>query len=176
VVPILTSFETAHVGEGEFDLAVAATSFHWLDREVAPRKLGASLRPDGWLALFWNVFGDPREPDPFHEATKSPLSGLAASPSSSTRLPFALDRRARRADFQAARCDRNFEVEELRWRLTLSAPATRSLYQTFSRIARLPEHERNRLLDAITSVAELRFGGVVERCVVTPVYLGRREA
>lgn len=176
VVPVLAPFETADITEGTFDLAVAATSFHWLDREVGPKKLGACLRPGGWLALFWNVFGDPQELDPFHEATKSLLSGLAASPSqpSPRGLPFALDQRARRADFQAARADRDFTVEELRWTLTLRPPEIRSLYETFAPIARLPELERERLLDEITSVAERRFAGVVERRVVTPVYLGRR--
>src|SRR5262245_44075063 len=121
VAPIFTSFESAEVDEGVFDVAVCATSFQWLDREIGPRKLGACLRPGGWLVLFWNVFGDPREGDPFHDATEPLLSGLPRSPSHSCRgsLPFALDRDARRADFSAAQADRDFTVEELHWTLTL---------------------------------------------------------
>jgi len=97
VVPIGTTFEAAELERGTFDLAVSATAFHWLDRESGPRDLGACLRPGGWLALFWNTFGDPRAPDPFHYATDSILSNLASSPSHPIErpLPFALDREGR---------------------------------------------------------------------------------
>src|SRR4029450_555227 len=43
VVPVFASFESATVEEGAFDLAICATSFHWLDREIGPPKLGACL-------------------------------------------------------------------------------------------------------------------------------------
>ena len=176
VVPLFTSFESASVPAGSFDLAVGATSFHWLDRAIGPRKLGACLRPGGWLALFWNVFGDPRQPDPFHEATYSLLSRLATSPSHASKgpLPFALDQAARRSDFRAAGADRNFALEELRWTLTQSAEQIRSLYATFSPIARLPSADRETLLDSIAAIAANQFGGVVERRMVTPVDLGQR--
>jgi len=178
VVPIFAPFESAQIREAAFDLAVSATAFHWLDRATGPRKLGSCLRPGGWLALFWNVFGDPRLPDPFHEATVQLLSGLATNPSHPLEgsLPFALDEDARRSDFRAAGADRDFRVEEIRWTLTQSPRQVRSLYATFSSIARLPEQERETLLDRIQSIAETRFGGAVERRIVTPVYLGRRTS
>lgn len=176
VSPVFSTFESAEVEAGTFDLAVCATSFHWLDRETRSRKLGACLRPGGWLALFWNVFGDPRQPDPFHEATADLLSGLAESPShaGSRSLPFALDRAARAADFSAAQADRDFAYEEHHWTLTLEPDEVRSLYSTWSSIARLPEPHREALLDKIEYVAERQFSGVVERRMVTPIYLGRR--
>jgi SAM-dependent methyltransferase len=177
LVPVFSSFESADVPEAAFDLAVCAMSFHWLDPALAPRKLGACLGPGGWLALFWNVFGDPREPDAFHEATAPLLSSLPRTPSHSREgaLPFALDREARRADFEAAGADRDFAVEEVRWTLRATAPQVRALYATFASVARLPDPARAALLDGIESIAETRFGGVVERRMVTPIYLGRRR-
>ena len=176
LVPLLGSFESANLHEGAFDLAICATSFHWLDRHTGPRKLGACLRPGGWLALFWNVFGDPQEPDPFHEATVQLLSGLATSPSHEAMapLPFALDRDARRADFSAARTDVDFRAEEIRWTLALRPEQVRGLYGTYASIARLPERAREALLDELESIAATRFAGTVERRMVTPVYIGRR--
>jgi SAM-dependent methyltransferase len=162
VVPLFSPFESANVQEGAFDLAVGATSFHWLDRVIGPRKLGGCLRPGGWLALSRNVFGDPRQPDPFHEATAPLLSGLATAPSHPCdgSLPFALDRDSRRSDFHAAQADRDFMVEEIHW--------------PRASIARLPDLAREPLLDKIESIAERRFGGAVERRMVTPIHLGRR--
>lgn len=53
VVP--SSFEEADVGRARFDLAVAATSFHWVDQEVGLSKLGHTLRPGGWATLWWTL-------------------------------------------------------------------------------------------------------------------------
>lgn len=55
--------------------------------------------------MFWNVSGDPRQPDPIHDATNRLLSRLGTSPSHpiDEPLPFALDVDGRRSAFQAAR-------------------------------------------------------------------------
>ena len=39
------------VGRGTFDLVFAATSWHWLDQQVAYRRAVESLRPGGYLAI-----------------------------------------------------------------------------------------------------------------------------
>jgi len=70
--------------------------------------------------------------------------------------------------------DRGFGLEEIHWRLTLGPSQARSLYATFSPIARLPESAREALLDQLASIAENQFGGVVERRLVTPLYLSQR--
>lgn len=173
---VASPLETADLEAGRFRLAVCATSFHWLDPEAGPRKLGACLSPGGWIALFWNVFGDPEQPDPFHEVTAPVLAELSPSASQCGEgaLPYALDRDARRADLSAAGADRDFLAEEVRWTFVLDTQRVRRLYATWSSIARLPEPTREALLDRVADVAEKRFGGVVERPMVTPVYLGRR--
>lgn len=176
VVPVRAPFESAEVEHGAFDLVVSATAFHWLDRETGARELGACLRSGGWLALFWNTFGDPRLPDPFHDATVFLLSRLAASPSHPPEraLPFSLDRDARRADFVAAGCEADFRLEEIHWTLELDPKQVRALYATYSSIARLPDGEREALLEGLANVASREFGGRVERNMVTAVYTGRR--
>ncbi len=40
------------MGDGGFDLAVAATSFHWVDQAQGWPKLKACLRPGAW-AVIW---------------------------------------------------------------------------------------------------------------------------
>ena len=61
--------------EASFDLGLSATAFHWLNEDLALTKVAKLLRPGGWWAMVWNVFGDERRPDPFHEATKALLNG-----------------------------------------------------------------------------------------------------
>jgi trans-aconitate methyltransferase len=69
--------EDADLPEASFELVVAATSFHW----VVPVHEGLTrcarlLRPGGWLALWWTVFGDHSRPDPFHEALQPVLADV----------------------------------------------------------------------------------------------------
>jgi SAM-dependent methyltransferase len=47
--------EATGLPAGSVDLVVAAQAFHWFDRDAARREMARVLRPDGWVALIWNV-------------------------------------------------------------------------------------------------------------------------
>jgi SAM-dependent methyltransferase len=167
------AFEDAHLSPSSFDLVVAATSFHWLNQALALPKIVSILRPGGWLALWWNVFGDPDLPDPFHNATEQILNDLEPSPSEGPGgMPFSLDVRARTSELEESGFE-NIEYEALRWTLTLDPSETRRLYATYSNIARLPRARREAILDSIEHVGASQFGGRVERQMVTPIYTAR---
>ncbi|HYM69472.1 MAG TPA: methyltransferase domain-containing protein [bacterium] len=168
-------FETAELPCGWFDLGVAATVFHWLDQLSALRKAADLLRRGGWWAMWWNVFGDPTRPDPFHEATRHLLQHLPRGPSSSAfGRPFALDCAARTADLRAAGAFDRVECETIRWAEAFDPARVKALYATFPSIDRLPLAEREGLLAELGRIAEEAFGGRVERPLVTPVYTARR--
>ncbi len=48
------SLEQYEVASGEADAVLAATSFHWVDRDIALLKSADLLRPSGYLVLLWN--------------------------------------------------------------------------------------------------------------------------
>jgi SAM-dependent methyltransferase len=173
----VTAFEDVELSSGSFDLGVAATSFHWLDGEAAPRKIARALRPGGWWAMWWNVFGDPHRPDEFHEVTQALLAGLGRSPSAGEprRPPYALDVDARVAELRAAEAFDEFAYETIRWTVTFDAAGIRAIFATFSEVTRLAPDRRERLLDDLAAVAATRFGGRVEKPMVTPVYTCRRR-
>jgi SAM-dependent methyltransferase len=170
-------FEDVDLAPGSFELGVAATSFHWLDPDVTLAKVARALRQGGWWAMWWNVFGDPVRTDPFHDATQDLLKGLGRSPSAGPagKLPFALDVDGRAADVARTGAFDDAAGEMIRWTLTLDTARLRSLYATFSEITRLPSEQRERLLDELASVVEDRFGGSVEKPMVTAVYTARRR-
>ncbi|HEY2357561.1 MAG TPA: methyltransferase domain-containing protein, partial [Phenylobacterium sp.] len=62
-------FEGVELTERSFDLGLSATAFHWLDEDAALASIARLLKPGGWWAALWNVYGDDAYPDPFHEAT-----------------------------------------------------------------------------------------------------------
>jgi SAM-dependent methyltransferase len=173
----VAAFEDARLPAASFDLGVAASVFHWLDPQTALSKVASLLRPGGWWAMWWNVFQDPARPDAFRDATQGLLGGLGRSPACGDkgRPPFALDVDARVADLRAVGAFEDIQSEVIRWAATFDVVQVRELYATFSPVSRLPDGERQGLLDALGRVAEERFGGRVERPMVTPVYTARRR-
>ncbi|MBY5519610.1 class I SAM-dependent methyltransferase [Rhizobium leguminosarum] len=170
-------FETADLKPASFDLVAAATMFHWLDPTASLKKIHGLLRPDGAVALWWNVFGDTGRPDAFHDETVHLFASHPSSLSSgdAERLPHGLDTGARVGELAAT----GFITDEpqfLSWTLTLDPAAVRRLYTTYSNVATLPPVERDALLDALEAIAASRFGGCVERNMTTAIYIARRRS
>lgn len=170
---ITSPFEAAKLPASSFDLVASATAFHWLDAVPALQRISGLLRPGGAVALWWNVFGDAKRPDPFHDATTHLFAGYRSSVSDPPgKLPHALDLAARLADFAAA----GFRADEpvlAEWTLALDPEGVRRLYATYSHINALPPAEREALLDALARVAATTFAGRVERNMTTAIYIAR---
>ncbi|MEO8759171.1 MAG: class I SAM-dependent methyltransferase [Devosia sp.] len=173
---VVASFEDADFGRASFDLVAGATVFHWLDAPRSLRLIHRVLRPGGAVALWWNIFGDPRRRDVFHEATSNLFAGGPTTPSGggTIKLPYGLDVDARVADLRAGRFTPDQPLV-LDWTLTLDRPGVRRLYTTYSNVAALPTDARDALLDGLEDVAEREFGGVVTRNMSTALYIARRD-
>jgi SAM-dependent methyltransferase len=171
------SFEQVALEPASFELAAAASAFHWIDPAVGLRKVLHLLRPGAWWAMWWNIHGDPDRPDPFHDATEALLGGLPRGPHDgrSGRPPFALDTDARCAEL-AAMGLHSVGHERIPWTASFDAGETRELYSTFSPIIRLDPPARTRLLDAVAAIAGDQFAGRVERPMLTVVYTARVPA
>jgi SAM-dependent methyltransferase len=175
--------EDVELPDEAFDLAIAASSFHWVDEDPGLSKIFAALRPGGSVALWWTLFGDDERPDRFHQALSSVLDSLYAtegieperSPSAGCegRPRFALDVEARRAAVTLAGFD-EFEHELISWTQTWDTARIRTLYATFSPILRLESATRAAILDAVAEVADRQFGGRVELPLLTSLYTARR--
>jgi SAM-dependent methyltransferase len=167
--------EEAALPAETFDLVVAATSLHWVDQRIGLNKLGACLKPDGWLALWWTLFRDPGQPDSFAEAVEAILGpatrGAFDEPG---RPPFQLDEEHRRRDLAEWAGLIDVQAEQMRSTCTLSSQQARALYGSMATVLRRSPTEQERLLDAIEQLAADRYGGVVERRFMTALYTGRR--
>lgn len=168
------ALEDADLPAAAFDLVVAAASFHWVDQVAGLAKLGRLLRPGGWVALWWTIFGYPECPDPFADAVQHALGEDLASQRSHS--SFALDVPARLADLGrlGGLCDGQGEL--IRWSIQLDGTGLRALYGSLIRIRRRPPDERQAILATMAAIADEQFGGTVERPVVTALYTARRPA
>ena len=168
---LLGSFENASLAEDAFDLAVAAMSFHWIDQDVGLPKIGRVVRKGGWVAVWWTIFGDPSRPDPFREATRDLLDDQA---SALDQPQFELDVEQRQLDLMQQAGLVDVEAELIRWSHHMDTTQLRALYASMIAILRRPQPDQERLLDALVTIADKEFGGVVERPFVTSLYTALR--
>jgi SAM-dependent methyltransferase len=170
-----TTLEDADLHPTAFDLAAAASSFHWVEETAGLTKIHGVLRPGGWVALWWTLFGDRRRHDAFMRATRPLLDGLEASPTKGRRgrPRHALDRKARvRALHGAGFVDVEHELVD--WDASWDTEGIRGLYGSFSPILSLEAARRVELLDEIARIADEEFGGRVERTLTTSLYTAQR--
>jgi len=138
---LTATFEEAVLREASFDLGLSATAFHWLTEDLALTKVAKLLRPGGWWAMVWNVFGDSRRPDPFHEATRILLNGPSSPSEGDDDIPFALDAEARLAALEWTNAFDNVQHRTSVWSLVLDPDQTVALYATYSNINIRPDRE-----------------------------------
>lgn len=158
---------------------LAATSFHWVDPTIGLAKVAAHLRPGGWLALWWNVFGDASRPDPFERAVGVILEEHAPDlhyDAFAAGAPYALDAPARIAEIDTTEQFDPVEHRVIAWEGRHDALGIRRLFATYSPWLALPEDQRIATLDALERVAREDFADVVVRPYLTSLFLARRTA
>lgn len=168
-------FESADLPEGAFDLGVCATAFHWLAEDAALAKIARLLKPGGWWAAVWNVFGDDSSQDPFHDATVALFEGASSSPGSpgGGRREFGLDADARIGALERTGAFEAIDHLVSRWPLELSADEAVALYATYSNVN--ARADRAELLAALHHVAsEPPFSDRVVRNMTTSLFIARR--
>jgi SAM-dependent methyltransferase len=170
---LVQPFENAALDVETFDLGVSATAFHWLDEDVALAKVTRVLRPGGWWAMIWNVFGDDSRPDPFHEATHSLLAGPVSPSAGKAGVPFALDAPARLAALERAEAFEAVEYLSSHWSLVLDSDQTVALYATYSNV--VARADRAQVLAELRRIAINEFQGRVVRNMTTVLYTARRR-
>lgn len=171
---VVGDFETADV-PGGFDLAVAATSLHWLDPEIAIRRLGALVVPGGWLAAWWNEFGDIARPTRFRDRLDAVYRDLLPNePAYKDSRSHVLDTDRWRRVLSAGGWFGDVAVEVVTWHQVLMAATARDLWSTFPNIAELAAPAREEFLARLGALVDEEPGGVVEDPRLTVLYTARR--
>jgi SAM-dependent methyltransferase len=169
-------FETAELPRGDFDLGLAATSFHWIEALAGLNKVAGLLRPGGWWAMVWNVFGDEKRPDPFHDATDALLNDGPKSPSQTAKgMSSALGANDWMSAFGRSGAFEDIAARVEAWELVIDPDQVVALYSTYSNIVAYPPDERRQVLAELRRIAADEFGGRVVRNMITILYTARRK-
>ena len=169
----VADFESAEL-PGGFDLAVAATSLHWLDPATSTEKIGRLVRPAGWLAAWWNEFGDVKRPTLFRDRLDDVYHDLLpAEPGYLSSRSYVLDTDRWRKQLTSGGYFDDVSVEIIEWQQALTAQTARDLWSTFPNIAELVAADREEFLARLGSIID-GLGGQVDDPRLTVVYTARR--
>ncbi|GCE46384.1 methyltransferase family protein [Thermosporothrix hazakensis] len=170
------AFEETPLAGSAYDLALAATAFHWLPQDLAYRKLAYALKPGGTLALFWHVHVQSEKSYDFFEAvdeiymTQTPEKAKAG-----LRLPWPEEVPAPIKDeIERSGFFTGVEVRRYCWEESYSAESYVRLLDTYSDHLALPEAARKRLYRSIASLIRSRFHGQITKGYMAQLYLARR--
>ena len=169
----VNSFEDSVLPEAGADLVVAATSFHWVEPEIGAPKALSVLRPGGSIAIWWNLFYDPRGPDEFSRALDPIFEEFGDVES-----PAFVDTRQEEYWIPVLR-EAGFEevvAERFPWTVDQTTEDIVSLFSTFSNMRLRPDSEQKQVLARIGGVADDQFGGRVRRAYQAVLYTGRRPS
>lgn len=170
----IADFETADL-PGGFDLAVAATSLHWLDPVTSTGKIAGLVRPGGWLAVWWNEFGDTNRPTPFRDRLEHVYDDLLpGGPGYRNSRPYALDTERWRRQLTAGGWFDDVSVDIVEWEQRLTSDAARDLWSTFPNIAELAPPDRAQFLARLAAIIDDEHGGAVDDPRLTIVYTATR--
>jgi len=173
---VVAPLEDARLPESAFDLAAAASSFHWIDESIGLELVKRTLRPGGWIALWWTGFGDPSRPDPFRDATAELLDEMPRSPVGSHRDGRTPTERgsARWISALEAAGFADVSCDEIPWSKTFDAAGIRAIFSTFSPFLAIDEKRRNAVLDELERIARTDFADRVEKPILTSLYTARK--
>jgi len=174
-----SSFEKWADHGRQFDLLVAAASWHWVDPSIGWRKAHAVIRPGGWMALLGNVVvRRPGEPEVYAETADlherfSPGNPDWGDP------PFEDEVRATDEGWGPPNEPPAglFGPTIVRWHATgqwFDGDGFADLLRTTSLYRRLDPDVRERLLDAIAERIRTQMGDRAVRRYLSVLRVGRR--
>lgn len=163
-------FEDLDLPSESLDLVISATAFHWIPSEVAYPKTARFLKPEGTLALFWNMMPT------FDEKIEHGLRAIfdkyePGLGDASFGKPSGLASDEGLAELRACGLFHNIERYWYPWSIRLSGTDFAKLFSTFGNFQALPLERRTQLFKTLESWINEDLGGLIECRYETVLHL-----
>jgi hypothetical protein len=152
-------------------LVISAQAFHWLPQEVRYQKTAQQLKPQGYLAIFWNRY--PSLEDPLaHELNQvyqqhAPEMVLGVPSGHQEKIEYWI------TDLNESDYFDLVEVKRYPWKERYTTRQYLGLLNTYSDHLRLSEERRQRLFAGIEAVLA-QAGGSIEKPYEAVAYIARK--
>ncbi len=166
------TFEHSLMRPGEFDLVLSAQAFHWVPQKIGYALAARALKPDGRLALFWNMYPDPTSAV-FLELRR--VYQEHAPELADRSISYEDLIRARKRDIETSGCFGNVTTRMFPWSARYDTRQYLGLLNTYSDHLRLSVENRKNLFDSIAEVID-QHGGYLEKPYVAALYVAHKTA
>ncbi len=165
-------FEEWQEQEVAFDLVISAQAFHWVSPAIGYPKIARTLKPEGFLALFWNMYPG------LTNAIADELQWVYQE-----RAPELANRREeiieeviqqRAKSIAESGCFGPVSIQQFPWSVRYATQDYLGLLNTYSDHLRLSEQTRHHLLDGVAEVIN-RNGGIFERPYLSVLYTAPKK-
>lgn len=167
------SFEDWPALAGHFDLLMSAQAFHWVDPEVRYVKAAQALKPEGRLALFWNM--PPDSADPVTREIDAVYDRILPKMAEGyMRQPLAARISGIENEIRESGKFGDLSIQQFPWEERYETDQYLRLLDTYSDHRLLPPEERASLYHGITEVLA-QHGGFLRKPYVAVLYLARKK-
>jgi SAM-dependent methyltransferase len=160
-------------GAGSFDLAIAVTSWHWLDPERKYKRVAAALKGGGLLAIAESVPVFPEGYDPFFEQIQDAYEAIGVE-----RLPWPAPPLESigdsREEIERSGLFEDVRVMRLQWSEEFTADEYVAMMRTASDHRLMEVEKREWLYGEMRRLIEARPAGRVCKHNLTMLHLARR--
>ena len=170
------AFEDWSIEEGAFDLAIAATAFHWLAPAVAYPKTACALRTGGAIALFWNLHVHSDTNPRFFEAVQQLYCRFAPELVKDDQpLPHPDEVEDKTGEIEQTGLFGKVTVRKYRWDAAYNAASYIDVLNTYSGHIDLDSSKRERLFHEIAELIDTKFNGRITKGNLTTLYIAHRK-
>lgn len=171
----VSAFEDWPVEEGAFDLAFAATAFHWLEPELGYRKFAQALSPGGSLALFRHEHVHSDTSAGFFEDVQVFYQEAGLAKDSDFRMPHPHEIDDDAAQIEGSGLFGPVRARRYVWDIEYDAASYIRLLNTYSGHINLDDPRRERLFAGISSLIAAQPNGRISKGYMSILHVARRR-
>lgn len=167
------NFESYSAESGSFDLVVAATSFHWLDRGTRIKKIGELLDRKGKLAIFetHNVKGGTEK---FFEDSQKCYKRWDPGTIDDYHLPSVQDIRTKKWEEEVSGAFRTLFSGTYEMEKEYDSRSYADLLKSYSDILAMDQENRDGIIQCMGNLIESGYGGKISKKYLMELYVAEK--
>lgn len=169
-------FEESEPKEGAYDLAISATAFHWIPDEIGYPLTAKALKPNGTIALFWNMHPelDPHAYEALRNVYKQYIPDIHAT-------VYKPDKKTAKEEAQGGESEINksglftaVEIRHYNWSQEYTSEQYTKLLNTYANYQNLDRKTRETFFEKVREVINTQLDGKITNHYLALLYCAKK--
>lgn len=150
-----------------FDLAISAQAFHWVQKPLGFEKCASSLKANGYIGLFWNLYITYNEPID-NELDKTGMIFLQSEEECENRIKSHIE------EINSSGCFKESKTYRFPWSKKYSTDEYIGFMKTGNQYLSASETERQQAEDKVRAIID-SYGGFITRHYLCVLFLAQKK-